>query len=563
MARHFRATLLLLTALLLTAGAPLLAQRDGAKPDIGLTEEEQAWIAAHPVIRAGHDTSFSPYALRDEAGRIVGIDPDFLELIARRTGLKFVHEDRHDWPAMLTAFRAGEVDILGSMGTAPERESYMNYTKAYTLAPNVIITRNDAPYLFDIRDLAGKTVSRPRGYVGLKDDLDLLAPGHLAVEYSSSLECYQAVARGEVFASIGDLANAAYLIKSHRLVNLRLGSVTTDSSEIYFAIRKDWPELVSIVNKVVASLTPMERQEINNRWIAVDMQAPEGWVLAFNIAAGIVAVVIVVFLVAVWHNRRLARELEERRRIQRQLEETRDALAAISEEKSHLLSTVAHDLRGPLTGIILGADFIRTLPEKGPVGPAIAAAERIRAATNQMITMTNELLTVQRIEAGRFELTFAPADAAAVVRASVQSFTPTAAQKGIRFSVQLPPTGVQLETDAGAFQQVVDNLVSNAVKYSGRGTEVTITLEADAVGCTLRVQDQGPGIKAEETELIFTQYGRGSAQPTGGETSIGLGLWIVRRLATDLRGTVRVESEPGAGAVFVVWLPLRPGAAVK
>jgi len=549
--------------LLTTLGLGLLLARPAAvvaQPAAGfvLTPEEKAWIAAHPVIRVGHDATFAPYAMRGAGGTIVGIDVDFLELVARRTGLQFVHEDRGNWLATLEAFRAREIDLLGSMGTDPEREAYMSYSAAYTLAPNVIITRNDSPYLFDLRDLSGRTVSVPRGYAGLRDDLNVHAPGHQAVEYPTSLDCYRAVSRGEVFASIGDLANAAYLIKTHRLGNLRLGSVTQDSSEIYFGVRKDWPVLLGLIDKVIADLTPVERKGINDRWIALDYR-PDGWsAVAFKIAAGVAVLAVGVFLLVFLHNRRLAQELAERRRIQVELERTHRALIASGEEKNHLLNTVAHDLRNPLTGIMLGADFIRTLP--GGPAPAIDAAERIRRSVNQMISLINELLTVQRIEAGRLELRFAPADAAAVVRASVQSFGPAAARKNIALVAQLPAAGLPLETDEGVLQQVVDNLISNAVKYSPAGSPVEIELTAGDGRCRLAVRDRGPGVPPEERESIFGQYSRGSARPTAGESSIGLGLWIVRRLVTGLQGTVRCEAAPERGAVFVVDLPLRPGA---
>lgn len=523
------------------------------------TEAERAWIAAHPVIRVGHDTSFAPYALRDNHGHIVGIDPDYLELVARRTGLKFVHEDRKEWPAMISAFRAGEIDILGSMGTSPEREAYMNFTKAYTLAPNVIITRNDAPFLFDIRDLSGRTVSRPRGYVGLKDDLDTLAPGHITAEYASTLECYQAVARGEVFASIGDLANAAYLIKSHRLVNLRLGSVTTDSSEIFFAVRKDWPELAGIMDKCIASFTPFERQTINNRWIAVDVQAPAGWVLAFKVAATLGGLALLVFLVAVWHNRRLARELAERRRVQAELEQAYDRLARISEQKSELLRTVTHDLRNPLTGLTLGIDLLR---HGAPLPPeARAQLEQMHATAQLMMRLINDLVDANVLESGRRNFIWTRVDAAAVLREAAEGIAATAARKGIRIDFTAQEPVMPLQSDLTALRQVADNLISNAVKFSPRDAVVEVAARWTGTGLCLQVRDRGPGISPGERAEVFAQYSQGNAKPTGGEKSTGLGLWIVQRVVAALHGRVWSEDAPGGGTVFLVELPRHPPAA--
>ena len=191
----------------------------------------------------------------------MGIDPDFLELVAKRTGLKFKHEYRSDWAATIAAFKAGKLDVLGSVLPTSERLSYMSFTVSYTSAPNVIITRADSPYLFNIQELGGRTIGVPRGYAGPTRDLRERQLVCKLVEYDNTLETLRAVALGEVYASIGDVANAAYLIKQNNLGNLRLGSIISTSSEIMFGIRKDWPELTSIVNKVIADISTRERSK--------------------------------------------------------------------------------------------------------------------------------------------------------------------------------------------------------------------------------------------------------------------------------------------------------------
>lgn len=525
------------------------------------TPQERAWIAAHPVIRAGHDQTYAPYSFPDGKGNIIGIDPDFLALIAKRTGQQFKNEVRRDWSAMLEAFKAHEVDVLGSVGSSPERESYMAYSSSYTLAPNVIITRNDAPYFFDLRDLAGRTISVPRGYAGLRNDLNELAPGHQVVEYEDSLACYEAVARGEVFASIGDVANAAYLIKQHRLSNLRLGSVITASSEIFFGVRKDWPELVSIMNKAIADFTPLEHKAINDRWIAVDIRQDRWWVVAFRIAAGIAVGAVGVFLLLFLHNRRLASELEQRRRIQRKLEQAHQELARVSEEKSELLRMVAHDLRNPLTGILLCTDLLKMMDPAEDRQTREETVEQIRTTTAQMIRLTNNLVDVSVLEDGKRPYNLVEVDFTNLLHETASAFSETAARKRIRLSVQVEKPVPRIGSDALALRQVCDNLISNALKYSPASSVVVVGLRSSAAGVQLRVQDHGPGISAEERGKLFQKFVQGAAKPTGGEKSTGLGLWIVQRIVTGLHGRVWCESEPGQGATFIVELPLTPPAA--
>ena len=540
---------------LLMAAAALRAANESKPVDIGLTAEEKAWIAAHPVIRAGHDPTYAPYSVFDNRGQIVGIDPDFLEIVSRRTGLVFEHVSRSSWSETLQAFKRHEIDVLGSVGTSEEREAFMAYTISYTLAPNVIITTTESPYLFDLSELSGRRVALPAGYVGLRNDLNEKAPGHIPVDYADSLECYRAVSRGEVFASIGDAANAVYLIKQHRLANLRLGSIISTSSEIFFGVRKDWPLLVSIMNKAFASITPLERKAINDRWVAVDYMEDRRWHSAFRFAAVILGLAVVVFLVLFWHNRSLSRELAERRRIQAELEAAHGRLQQASREKSELMHTLAHDLRNPLTSVVMGTDLLRLgnlPPEHGET------VRRLRTHAQKMTRLIDDLMDAEAIESGQRQFQFTRVDLTRAVRAAVEAFAEPAAFKQLRLELNLPGDSLHAETDEGALRQVIDNLVSNAVKYSPAGQTIEITLRADAGEARCIIADQGPGLAPDEIERLFSKFGKGRARPTGGEKSSGLGLWIAKRVMDALGGRIWCESEPGRGARFLVALPLTP-----
>lgn len=528
---------------------------------VSLTAEERAWIAEHPVIRAGHDATYSPYAMQDAAGQVVGIDPDYLELIGQRTGLKFQNEVRSDWGKIIQAFKAGEVDVLLSLLRTSDREKYLNYTHSYAFAPNVIITRSDSPYLFALAEIKGLTIGIPRGSSGLRRDLDQFLPGNTVVEYETPIACYQAVASGEVYAAIGEVANASYLIKTRAFTNLRVGSVVSASTELYAGVRKDWPLLEQIINKALAGISAEDREHINNRWIAADTSVYHRWAKAFKIVAMVAGVSILIFLLIFFHNRRLAKELSERRRIQAELELARDRLMKTSQEKSELMHMVAHDLRGPLTAIQLGVELLQMSPPLNPAARASTTA-RINESADQMAKLISDLLSTQNVEEGRFALNYVAGDASYLARAAVSSLATVAQHKHILIDAQLPPNPVQLTTDFVAMQQVVDNLLSNALKYSPSGSRVEIAVLAKSESCRIEVRDQGPGVKPEEREKIFEKFGRGSALPTKGEESIGLGLWIVRRFAMALHGHVWCEPGPGGvGAAFIVEVPLTPPSA--
>jgi signal transduction histidine kinase len=224
------------------------------------------------------------------------------------------------------------------------------------------------------------------------------------------------------------------------------------------------------------------------------------------------------------------------------------------------MHTLAHDLRNPLTSVVMGADLLRLGNLPAEHGETV---RRLRTHAQKMTRLIDDLMDAEAIENGQRQFQFARIDLTRAVRAAVEAFAEPAAFKQLRLEIDLPGDSIHAETDEGALRQVIDNLVSNAVKYSpaGRSIEVSLRVEAGEARCV--ISDHGPGFGPEEIDRLFRKFGKGRAQPTGGEKSSGLGLWIAKRVVDALGGRIWCESEPGRGARFHVALPLRgPGKSV-
>jgi signal transduction histidine kinase len=535
-------------------------------PATALTAQESAWIAAHPVIRVGLDVLFPPYAMADQTGIVLGIDPTFLELIARRTGLRFEIVHGATWEQMQEDFRAGKVDMLMNLSLTDEREGYMNFTEVYNHAPCAIVTRSDTPYILDASQLNGVKVGLPRGYVGLKLILADFAPAAKLVEYNDSTAALNAVANGEIVAVLADIVNAAYLVKSQRLANLRLGSILPGFTGVYIGVRKEFGPLPGILNKAVADITPIERRQMIDRWIGLDF-SDHWWLKAFKVAVAIAAVALMVFVVLFLRARRLESELAQRRIIQAKLEATHAdleaahaELARASEEKTEMMHSVAHDLRNPITGFMLSGEMLQL--EIEPTNhTALQTVTALREASKKMLAMVDELVDVHMLESGRRKMKWKPVDLVDLSRRARAEMNEAACRKDIRIDLHSELPALPLSSDESALRHVVDNLLSNAIKFSPRRSTIVLDLRSETPGYCLRVIDQGPGVKPEEREAIFEKYSIGSTPPSGGEKSTGLGLWIVRRTVQDLHGKVWCEPGPGSvGSAFVVCLPLNPPA---
>jgi two-component system sensor histidine kinase/response regulator len=179
----------------------------------------------------------------------------------------------------------------------------------------------------------------------------------------------------------------------------------------------------------------------------------------------------------------------------------------------------------------------------------------ILRATDQMLSFVKEFLANAEVDHGR-PMKFQPVYLHDVANNIVQRHAEHASRKGITLLLEQGKEGVLVDADRAALEQVLDNLVSNALKFSppGKTVRVLVGQSADERG-ECRVIDEGPGFTDADRNEIFRRYRRLSARPTGGEPSTGLGLSIVKKLMHDMRGDLTLESVPDAGATFILTFP--------
>jgi signal transduction histidine kinase len=259
--------------------------------------------------------------------------------------------------------------------------------------------------------------------------------------------------------------------------------------------------------------------------------------------------------------------------------QARAAAEAASRAKDDFLSTLSHELRTPLTAILGWADILRTRrPDPIALGRALEIIERNAKSLVQLI---EDMLDVSRIVTGKLRLELRKVDPAAVVRAAVDVVRPAAEAKRIVIGVAIDPGVGTLAADPGRLQQVVWNLLVNAVKFSPKGSHIEVRLSAlsssgdgllareaaahesytsraASSGVRLQVIDAGAGIDPEFLPHVFERFrqAEGRDQRSGG--GLGLGLAIVKHLVELHEGTITAHSEgPGCGATFTVMLPDR------
>lgn len=238
-------------------------------------------------------------------------------------------------------------------------------------------------------------------------------------------------------------------------------------------------------------------------------------------------------------------------------------LAALNRRKDDILAMVAHDLRSPLGSITGFAEVLLRELDGVLDDRSRLMLDRIGQLSEHLLVLVDDLLDAAAISQGSLQLDRRATDIAGLVRDAVDSHRHAAERKGIHLAVDLPDTPLVAEVDPHRLMQVLDNLVSNAVKFSpvAAGARILVRCApADTDTLRLEVEDEGVGICEEDLARLFEPYVRGASRATAAERSTGLGLAITRSIVTAHGGTIQATSRVGHGSVFTVTVPRQAGA---
>ncbi len=567
----------------------------GDKHAVYLTPKEKNWIQAHPKIRVGVDPEFAPFEFIDKNNQYSGYASDYIDILSKRLGLNLEIVRRPPWKQVMAMVEKKEIDVLPAVGFTAERSRFLAYTTPYIGFYRMIFCRVEAPFISGMEDLHNLTIAvqASSSHAGwLRENTDFVP-----TYYDTLEEVIRAVSNGKSDVFIGNLAASTYWIRKLNITNLRVAApVSPERRLLYMAVRKDWPILVGILNKGLASITPREAEEIRNRWTAsgynVGLSSRTVW---RRIAMIVVPALLIIAFFWYW-NRRLKKEIALRQKAERALLDSRkqlenrvrDRTRELAEanlslkremlEKDRLQAKlyrsekmealglmaggVAHDLNNILTGIVGYPDFLLVdLPEDSPLRRPL---EAIKDSGSRAAAVVADLLTIARGAVVERQ----PMNLNTLIEEYLQS--PEFKEIKTRFpaitcTTAAAPDLKPILCSPVHIKKCVMNLLTNG--FEAIDAEGTVSLETKNITfeetennhspgpgewVTLRVSDTGSGISSEDLEHIFEPF---YSKKIMGRSGTGLGLAIVWNTIHDHGGSIRVDSS-GEGTSFTLFFPV-------
>lgn len=283
-----------------------------------LTEDEQAWLSAHPQLRLGVDASWPPFEFRDQEGLYQGLAADYINVIQERLGVTLKPTEPKTWGEVLELARNNQLDLLPGVMSTPERQNYLSFTRPYLDFPIVILAHEGGRQPRTLKDLYGLKIAVVENYAPHEllrthhPDLNLVALPNV----SSAL---QALATDEVDAVVGDLASSIWSLRELKLDGLYVSGETPYRYQLAMGVPRDNKQLVAILDKVIADMSSDEVNEIQQRWVGNVVDQRSFWhdMLLYGLPTVVLLMLVLAAVIRI--NRRLSSEISRRIALEQEL----------------------------------------------------------------------------------------------------------------------------------------------------------------------------------------------------------------------------------------------------
>nr|WP_234916849.1 transporter substrate-binding domain-containing protein [Aeromonas caviae] len=512
-----------------------------------LRPDEREWLAQLPPLRVGLLDGWAPFSFTGSQGQVSGFIGDYLGLFKEKLGLAYRYRTNPSRTNLLQALLHQEMDLIVLPLRVSQRLTGWQVSQPIASFPLVIATTRGNHSIGGFAELADKQlIVTDRMLVA---ELKERIPQVRMTVVSGPEEGLAMVAAGRGDAYVGNLAVLSRVIDERFGDNLHIVAPTPLRDELVVAVRESYAPLLPLINRVLASMSDKEKQQIRNTWLALNYSEGIPWQKLLRtlipIGAGVL-LAILILSIAYW---RLHREIRRRREVEAALAHAKELAERAASKKAEFLATMSHEIRTPMNGILGMAEQLSFTPLDLEQRQMVAI---INQGAEGLLQLIGNVLDYAKLDAGKMQLaptSFLLRELADNVLTMISS---EVERKGLQIYLRVDDeVGARFNGDVLRLKQVLFNLVSNAVKFTERGfIELSISQEWQSTGeqrLLFGVQDTGIGMSAEVQARIFNAFEQADGATTRNHGGTGLGLSISHTLAELMGGTLRLESAPGVG----------------
>ena len=330
-----------------------------------LTEQEKLWLENHPVIRVGPDPLFPPIEFFDENGKYRGVAADYISLLEQMLPLRFEIDRSETWEEVIGKAKSREVDMFGAAAPTEDRLKYMNFTDPFITLQAVIVIPKDGQKDLTLEDLEGKKIGVASSYIP-HNFLKTNYPWYDLIPVDSIKEGLARLSFGELDVFVGFIPSILYTIEVEGYSNIKLAGTTEIRAPLAFAVRKDWPELQSILNKALSTVSSRTRKKIWQKWVQIEAgrllehRAFRIFLLGLFSAGLLIAGTILIWITSLrkavsLKTRALKDELRQRKLMEENLIQSENRYRSLV---NHLPGAVYRSIDGEGRNIIYISDYI-------------------------------------------------------------------------------------------------------------------------------------------------------------------------------------------------------------
>jgi len=566
--------ILLAPVLFFSGGSPLFSfnSNDPVKPIIKTLKSSDIRKESRTLIARG-DFSYPPFEYLDNNGEPQGFNVDIIKAVAKVTGIN-IRIILGPWENVRDQLEKGEIDLLIGMFKTEERMKKADFTIPHFTSTYIIFTQKGSK-IKSFDDLSGKKILVQSGDLGhdyvIEQNLD--AAIITKQDWDSVLKALNA---GE-----GDAAVAAMLQGTIQIVKYNLNNVVPLTEPLIqrgysIAVPKGEAALLATLNEGLNILkTTGEYDEIYEKWFGIydDRFSPLQSLKIMIFVS--VLLLLIIFAAYIWNwnlkkqvrikTGELTEELGIKSRMQNQLEKAiesfdisrREALKAryeaeeANEAKTRFLANISHELRTPLHGIIGISRILETTPLSRE---QMDMMKMISTSAENLTGILSDLLDFSSINSGKLTLRKSFFNLKSLIDNAAPVMKVMAMEKNLELIIETGESDPLINSDKERIGQILLNLFSNAVKYSDKG-QIKVSIIHYDEKLEISVSDTGIGIEPEYLDTIFEPFSRIADNSDKLNRGVGLGLSIVKSLVDLLEGEIYVESRPGAGSRFIVFIP--------